>query len=59
MLVSNGIFRAFALVDGEAVATWKLERGSVLLERFAPIADDQLAALNEDAADVVRYLGLG
>ena len=58
VLVRNGIFRPFALVHGAAAATWRLDHGQVLLAPFAPIADDDLAALHQDAADVVRFLGL-
>ena len=59
VLVATASSWPFALVHGDAVATWKLERSSVLLEPFAPIADGDLAALHADAADVMRYLGLG
>jgi Winged helix DNA-binding domain len=54
----NGLFRAFALVDGRAVATWGLPGGVVALSPFGPLAESVAAALDEDARDVVRFLGL-
>ena len=55
----NGIFRPFALVDGRAVATWTLSAGQVAVQPFAPLAARQTAALDADAADVKRFLGVG
>jgi hypothetical protein len=57
-VVSGGIFRPFALVDGRAVATWRLERGRVRLRALEPIAPAVLEALDEDAGGVLAYLGL-
>ena len=56
-VVSGGLFRPFALVQGRAVATWKLARGEVALEPFARIARGDAKAIEADAADVVRFLG--
>ncbi len=55
----NGIFRPFALVDGRAVATWSLSAGRVAVQPFAPLAAELTAALEADAADVKRFLGVG
>ena len=55
----NGIFRPFALVAGRAVATWTLSAGQVAVQPFAPLAARQKAALDADAADVMRFLGVG
>ena len=55
-VVSGGIFRPFALVDGRAVATWSLAKGRVALVPFVDIDDEATAALEEDAADVHRFL---
>lgn len=55
-VVSGGLFRPFALADGRAVATWRLVRGDVELEPFAPLPRRVEAALEADAADVVRFL---
>ena len=59
VVTSNGMFRATALVDGRAVATWTMPSGRVQLaplpgETVAPSAEDALAV---EAEDVVRFLG--
>ena len=59
VVVGGGMMRPFALVGGRAVATWRLGGGSVRLEPFAPLSDEDAAALDADAADVVRFLGVG
>jgi len=53
----NGIFRAFALAGGRAVATWTMPAGRVALAPLEPIAPADAAALEQDAADVGRFLG--
>jgi hypothetical protein len=57
VVTSNGIFRPIALVRGRAAATWTMPRGEVVLEPFGRIARADAAALEEDARDVVRFLG--
>jgi hypothetical protein len=58
LVTVNGIFRAFALVNGRAVALWKLSAaGELALEPFAPIEDREQAALHGDGEDVRRFLG--
>lgn len=52
----NGLFRPFALVRGRAVATWGLRDGRVTVAPFEPLATDDAAALDVEAADVVRFL---
>jgi hypothetical protein len=52
----NGVFRAFALVKGRAVATWNFTRGQVELAPFAPLDTQTHEALQADAADVTRFL---
>ena len=52
----NGLFRPFALASGRAVATWNIARDQVVLAPFAPLGDRTQAALNVDAADVMRFL---
>ena len=54
----NGIFRPFALVDGRAVATWTLSDGRVAVRPLIPLAAPEPAALDADAADVKRFLGV-
>lgn len=56
LVTTNGIFRPFAMVDGRAVATWKLNRGKVKIEPLGPIAKKAMAALEADAADVERFM---
>ena len=52
----NGLFRPFALVRGRAAATWSMRGGEVALEPFSPLTREDAAALDADAADVVRFL---
>jgi hypothetical protein len=58
IVTSNGLFRPFALVDGRAVATWGLADGTVTIRPLERIGRPALAALHDDARDVLRYLGL-
>jgi winged helix DNA-binding protein len=53
----NGIFRPFALVRGQAAATWTMPGGEVVLEPFGRLTRGDAAALKAEAADVVRFLG--
>lgn len=57
-LVSNGLFRPFALVAGKAAATWSLTGGKVTITPFTEFAPDADAALAADSGDVRRYLGI-
>jgi hypothetical protein len=52
----EGLFRPFALVRGRAAATWSLRGGEVLLEPFGRLSPRDAAALDDEAADVVRFL---
>jgi hypothetical protein len=58
LVTDNGIFRPFALVDGRAVAVWRLARGKVEVEPLGKISKKASAALAEDAAEVLSYLRL-
>ena len=58
VVTTNGLFRPVALVDGHVVATWRLAGGRVTIAPLEPVADAALAALELDAAEVLRYLGL-
>jgi hypothetical protein len=53
----NGLFRPFALVDGRAVATWKLAGGEVTIEPLEKVTKKAMAALETDAAEVGHFLG--
>lgn len=59
LVTVNGIFRPFALVRGRAAGTWSLRDGRVALEPFGPLEPGDSAALNADAADVLRFLSAG
>lgn len=56
LVTTNGIFRPFAMVDGRAVATWRLNRGKVTIEPLGRITKKASAALEADAADVERFI---
>jgi hypothetical protein len=56
LVTTNGIFRPFAMVDGRAVGTWKLNRGKVTIEPLGRIAMKAMAALEADAVDVERFM---
>ncbi len=53
----NGLFRPFALVDGRAVATWRLTGKEIQIEPLGHLAEADAAALREDAQGVLSYLG--
>lgn len=57
-VVSGGLFRSFALADGQAVATWGLSAGQVTIRLLQPIAEPVQDQLHEEASRVLRYLGL-
>jgi hypothetical protein len=57
LVTVNGLFRPFALVRGRAAASWSMPRGEVLIEPFGRLGKADAAALERDAADVVRFLG--
>jgi len=56
LVTTNGLFRPFALVDGRAVAIWKLSDGKISIEPFGRLAAGVRAALDAEAADVARFL---
>jgi len=55
-VVTGGLFRAFAMVRGQAAGIWRLPGGKVELVAFAPLPAGDAAALAADAAGVERYL---
>ena len=57
LVTVNGLFRPFALVGGEAVATWRTGKAGVELAPFRTIGDKDERALRADAKDVERFLG--
>jgi hypothetical protein len=57
LITNNGIFHAFALVGGRAVARWRFAGGRVGLEPLEQIAPAELEALEADGMAVARYFG--
>jgi hypothetical protein len=58
IVTSNGLVRAVALAGGRVAGTWGLADGTMTLRLFDPVPAGVLDALAEDAADVLRFLGL-
>ncbi len=56
LVTRNGLFHPFVLVDGRAVGRWRFPKHEVVLEPFEPLASGVAAALEVEAADVVRFL---
>jgi hypothetical protein len=59
-IVSGGVFRAFALVDGVAAGLWRIDRrGDVQIEPFDKLEPADATALRADGKDAIRYLTSG
>jgi hypothetical protein len=58
IVTAGGLFRPFALVDGRVVATWALTDGTVQIRLLSPLGRAAREALEREAADVLRFLGL-
>jgi hypothetical protein len=58
-VISGGLFRGFAMVDGRAVAGWRLSGTSVQLEPYEEVAPEALEALRADGRAVAAFLGPG
>jgi Winged helix DNA-binding domain len=58
-VVAGGILRPFALVGGRAAGTWAIPGGRVELKPFERLRAADAAALDEEAADVERFLSAG
>jgi hypothetical protein len=56
LITTNGLFRPFAMVDGRAAATWRLAKGRVAIEPLGRLGKAARQALEEDAADVERFM---
>ena len=56
IVTDNGLFRPFVLAGGRAVATWTVNRGRVVLAPFTDLGAGTEAALEAEAADVMRFL---
>jgi hypothetical protein len=57
LVTVNGIFRAFAMVDGRAVGTWSYAGGRVTTTLLEPVHPQVEAALAEEARAVEDFLG--
>jgi Winged helix DNA-binding domain len=55
-IVAGGLFRPFAIVDGRAVATWRLVGGKVEIEPLGRIPKAVRRDLDADAEDVERFM---
>jgi hypothetical protein len=55
LVTNNGLFRPFAMVEGRAVATWRLAGGEVTIEYLGEVKKKDAAALEADAARVLRF----
>lgn len=58
LIVSGGLFRPVALVEGWATAVWRLRGREVELEPFGRLSRPVAAALAADGDDVLRFLAL-
>jgi hypothetical protein len=58
LVTNNGLFRPFAMVDGRAVATWRLAGGKLTIDQLGEVKKKDAAALEADAARVLEYLGV-
>lgn len=58
VVTSNGIFRPTALVDGRAAATWTMPENQITLKPITKIPEKAVTALEDEAEDVARYLGI-
>lgn len=56
LVTINGIFKPFALVEGRAVATWRLAGGKVTIEPLGKVTKKAMAALEEEAQRVLDFL---
>jgi hypothetical protein len=55
-IVTGGVFRPFALVDGRAAGVWRFAEGRPELSPLRRLTRDERAAIDAEAADVVRFL---
>jgi hypothetical protein len=55
LVTINGIFKPFALVGGQAVATWRYAGGKVTIEPLAKVTKKAMKALDAEARDVERF----
>ncbi len=56
-VVSGGIFRGFALVDGRAAGVWRFRGPGVALEPFGELGAEVARALRDEESGILRFLG--
>ncbi len=56
-VVSGGVFRGVALVEGRAAAVWRFDGPRVAIEAVRPLSAPVRRALDCDAVAVARFLG--
>jgi hypothetical protein len=56
-VISGGVFRGFALVDGRASGVWRFAGPTVALTPFGPLPDPVSAALEREGVAVAKFLG--
>jgi hypothetical protein len=57
LVTNNGLFRPFAMVDGQAVGTWRLAAGKVTIEHLGKVRKTDAAALDDEVARVLEFMG--
>ena len=55
----GGILKPLLSIDGRVVGTWSRPSGMVEVHPFRPLIDDESAAVDAEADDVVRFLRRG
>jgi hypothetical protein len=58
IVTTNGLFRPFALLDGRAVATWRLVDSRIIIYPLQELSSANRESLTADAAAVLEYLRL-
>lgn len=56
LVTMNGVFRPFALVDGRAVAIWRLTNDKVTIEHLSKVKKQDAAALEVEAEAVLEFM---
>lgn len=56
LVTNNGLFRPFAMVEGRAVATWRLAGCKVTIEHLGKVKKKDATALEADAARVLEFM---
>ena len=56
-VVTGGIFRGFALVNGRAAGVWRFRSPGVALEPFGELDPEAAHALRDEESRILRFLG--